>query len=150
MKIKDIPGFKALVMSMLPVTQAEIWKELGISSKDGSELIGYLLNEKIIKRTTIKINGKRTFLLESANGNGHAKRTDYTVLLSGGRFSMLRMRSGLHARRLYAIDRMDSHSITPYDVRGLYNFFKTILQNVSSYNAFPVSLCFVLMPLLKY
>lgn len=35
---------------MLPVTQAEIWKALGISSKDGSELIGYLylLDEKII------------------------------------------------------------------------------------------------------
>ncbi len=72
---------------MLPVSQAEMWKVLGISSKDGSEHIGYLLNEKIVKRTTIKIDGKRTFLLESANGNGHAKRIGYSVLLSGDKFS---------------------------------------------------------------
>jgi hypothetical protein len=72
---------------MLPVTQAEMWKALGISSKDGSELIGYLLNEKIVKRTAIKIDGKRTFLLESANGNGHAKRIDYSALLASGKFS---------------------------------------------------------------
>jgi hypothetical protein len=48
--ISVCPRFKEQVMSMLSVTQAEIWKALGISSKDGSEIIGYLylLDEKII------------------------------------------------------------------------------------------------------
>jgi DNA-binding Lrp family transcriptional regulator len=87
MKIKDIPRLRKQVMTMLPVTQAKMWKALGISSKDGSELIGYLINDKIVKRTTIKIDGKRTFLLESANGNGHAKIIDYSILLINGRFS---------------------------------------------------------------
>ena len=43
-----------------------MWKALGINSKDGSELIGYMLNERLIKRTIIKIGSRRTFLLESA------------------------------------------------------------------------------------
>ena len=87
MKIKDIPRLKQQVMSILPITQAEMWKALGINSKDGSELIGYMLNERLIKRTIIKIEGKRTFLLEHRNGNGHSKQTDYSVLLSGNKFS---------------------------------------------------------------
>ena len=87
MKIKDIPRLKQQVMSILPITQAEMWKALGINSKDGSELIGYMLNERLIKRTIIKIGSSRTFLLESANGNGHAKRIGYSVLLSGDKFS---------------------------------------------------------------
>jgi hypothetical protein len=65
---------------MLPVSQVEMWKALGISSREGSELIGYLLGDKLIRRTRIKTDGKWTFLLESANGNGHAKKTDYSVL----------------------------------------------------------------------
>ncbi len=85
MKIKDIPRLREQVIGMLPVNQAEMWKALGISSKDGSELIGYLLKEKIVRRTTIKINGKRTFLLESANG--HAKKINFSALLAGGKFS---------------------------------------------------------------
>ncbi|HWR26653.1 MAG TPA: Lrp/AsnC family transcriptional regulator [candidate division Zixibacteria bacterium] len=72
---------------MLPVSQAEMWKALGISSREGSELIGYLLGDKLIRRTRIKTDGKWTFLLESANGNGHPKKTDYSILLSGDRFS---------------------------------------------------------------
>jgi hypothetical protein len=87
MKIKDVPKLKQQVMSMLPVTQAEIWKGLGISSREGSELIGYLLNERLINRTIITIDGKRTFLLENANSNGHSKRFDYSVLLSGDKLS---------------------------------------------------------------
>ncbi len=87
MKIKDIPRLTEQVFGMIPVTQTEKRKALGLSSQDSSELIGYLLNEKLIKRTTIKIGSSRAFLLESANGNGHAKRIDYSVLLSGEKFS---------------------------------------------------------------
>lgn len=87
MKIKDILRLQEQVISMLPVSQAEMWKALGISSKEGSELIGYLLGEKLIRRTRIKTDGKWTFLLESANWNGHAKKIDFSALLYGGKFS---------------------------------------------------------------
>jgi hypothetical protein len=87
MKIKDIPRLEEQVISILPITQAEMWKALGINSKDGSKLIGYMLNERHIKRTIIKIEGKRTFLLEHRNGNGHSKKTDYSALQSGDKFS---------------------------------------------------------------
>ncbi len=87
MKIKDIPRLKQQVMSILPITQAEMWKALGINSKDGSELIGYMLKDKLINRTIINIEGKRTFLLERKNGNGHSKWTDCSALLSGDKFS---------------------------------------------------------------
>ncbi len=87
MKIKDIPRLQEQVISMLPVSQAEMWKALGISSREGSELIGYMLGDKLIRRTRIKTDGKLTFLLENANGNCHDKKTDYSVLVSCGRFS---------------------------------------------------------------
>ncbi len=83
MKIKDIPRLEEQVMSMLPVTQTEIWKTLGIGHRDGAELIGIMVKENLIKRTKIE----RTFLLERRNGNGHSKKTDYSALLSEGKFS---------------------------------------------------------------
>jgi Lrp/AsnC family leucine-responsive transcriptional regulator len=87
MKIKDIPRLEEQVISMLPITQIEMRKALGLSSQDGSELIGHMLKEKLINRTIIEIEGGRTFLLERKNGNGHSKKTDYSVLLSGDKFS---------------------------------------------------------------
>lgn len=87
MKIKEIPRLREQVMSMLPVTQAEMWKALGISSKEGSELIRYMLDGKLVKRSRTKIEGKWTFLLESANGNRYAKKIDYSILLSDDKFS---------------------------------------------------------------
>ncbi len=87
MKIKDIQRLREQIITMLPVTQAEMWKALGISSREGSEITGYMLGDKLIRRTRIKIQGKWTFLLESANGNGHAKKTDFSALLYGDKFS---------------------------------------------------------------
>ncbi len=85
MKTKDIPGLKGQVMRMLPITQAEVWKALRLSSKDGSELIGYMISDKLVKRTIIKIKGKRTFLLESSNGR--TRKFEPSILLSGDKFS---------------------------------------------------------------
>ncbi len=86
MKIKDIPRLEEQVMSMLPIAQLEMRRALGLSSQDGSELIGHMLKDKLINRTIINIEGKRTFLLERRNGDGHSKKTDYSVLLSGDKF----------------------------------------------------------------
>ena len=83
MKIKDIPELKERVMTMLPATQTDIWKTLGIGHRDGGMLISIMTQENLIKRTKIK----KTFLLEIVNGNGHFKKTDYSVLLSGAKFS---------------------------------------------------------------
>jgi hypothetical protein len=87
MKLKDIPRLEEQVMSMLPIAQIEMRKALGLSSQEGSELIGHMLKDKLINRTIIKIEGKRTFLLERRNGNGHSEKTDYSALLSKGKFS---------------------------------------------------------------
>ncbi len=87
MKIKDIPKLEEQVMSILPTAQVEMRKTLGLSSQDGSELIGHMLKDKLINRTIINIEGKRTFLLERRNVNGHSKKTDYSALLSKGKFS---------------------------------------------------------------
>ncbi len=86
MKIKDIPRLEEQVMSMLPIAQLEMRRALGLSSQDSSELIGHMLKDKLINRTIINIEGKRTFLLERKNGNGHSKKIDYSVLLSGDKF----------------------------------------------------------------
>jgi hypothetical protein len=87
MKIKDIPRLEEQVMSMLPIAQLEMRRALGLSSQEGSELIGHMLKDKLINRTAIKTEGVRTFLLERRNGNGHSKKTDYSALLSGDKFS---------------------------------------------------------------
>ncbi len=62
-------------------------RALELSSQDGSELIRHMLKGKLINRTLIKTEGKRTFLLERRNVNSHSKKTDYSVLLSGSKFS---------------------------------------------------------------
>lgn len=81
MKIKDIPGLREEVLKMLPITQTEMWKTLGIGHRDGAELIGIMVKENLIKRTKIK----NTFLLESANGK--KPKISFSILLSASRFS---------------------------------------------------------------
>ncbi len=82
MKMKDIPRLKKQVMGMLPTTQPSIWKTLGIDHRDASILIGIMVKENLIKKT--KVNN--IFLIEIV-GKGHSKKTDYSVLLSGDKFS---------------------------------------------------------------
>lgn len=87
MKLQDVPTFKQKVLDMLPVTQAEVWKNLGIGHRDGSSLIGLMVKESLIKKT----KQDNTFLLEKIGGNGHdkeKKKKDYSVLLSkSGKFT---------------------------------------------------------------
>lgn len=98
MKTQDIPALKEKVMGMLPITQAEIWKNLGINSKDASVLISIMVDEHLIKKTKTA----KTFLIEKINGDGQDKVEEETdqeyakdekvtfkdVLLSGrGEFS---------------------------------------------------------------
>lgn len=86
MKVKDIPIFKQKTLDMLPITQAEVWKKLGINSRDGSELISIMLEEHLIKRT----KQYNTFLVERLNGDRKAekKKKSFLVLFSkNGKFS---------------------------------------------------------------
>lgn len=87
MKTKDVPILKQKVLEILPITQAEVWKKLGIDSREGSELITIMLGEHIIKRT----KKDKTFLIERLDGNGHIKddhKEGFSVLLSkSGKFS---------------------------------------------------------------
>lgn len=84
MKVKDIPALKQRVLDMLPVTQADMWKTLGISHRDGSQLIGIMVKENLVKKTKVD----KTYLLESMNGNKEKeKKVDFSVLLSKDKFS---------------------------------------------------------------
>lgn len=84
MKIKDIPILKQKVLEMLPITQAEIWKVLGIDHRDVSRLVGVMVKEHIIKKTRVD----RSFLLEKNNSNEHKNKICLEeVLLSHGKFS---------------------------------------------------------------
>ncbi len=82
MKIKDIPIFKQKVLDVIPITQAEVTKMLGIDSRDTSRLIAAMLKEHIIKRT----KSDNTFLLLK-NGSDVQKEKDFGALLSGEKFS---------------------------------------------------------------
>lgn len=84
MKVKDVPILKQRVLDMLPITQSDMWKKLGINHRDGSQLIGIMMKENLIKRT----KADRTYLLENANGHEKKeKKADLNVLLSKGKFS---------------------------------------------------------------
>lgn len=99
MKVKDIPILKQKVLAMLPIKQSEVWKTLGIDSRDCSHIIGDMVKENLIT----KKKADKTFLLErisiSGNGNDNGngenkdkevekKKIDSTVLLSKeGRFA---------------------------------------------------------------
>lgn len=79
MKTKDIPIFEKRVLDMLPITQAEVWKQLKIGSRNGSGLIKVMLEHKLVKRT--KISGG-TYLIEKLNGSEHKKEIKFDILLS--------------------------------------------------------------------
>jgi hypothetical protein len=66
MKTKDLPVLKQKVLDILPITQAEMWKTLGIPNRDGSTLVTLMLKENLIRRT----KQDKSFLLERINGNG--------------------------------------------------------------------------------
>ena len=69
MKTKDLPDLKQKVLDMLPITQSEMWKKLGIPNRDGSSLVNIMLKENLITRK----KQDKSFLLERSNGNGNKK-----------------------------------------------------------------------------
>ena len=85
MKVKEIPVLKQRVLDILPITQAEMWKVLGINHRDGSQLVGIMVKENLIKKT----KADKTYLLESINGheNIKKKKADFNALLSKDKFS---------------------------------------------------------------
>lgn len=87
MKTKDIPIFRQKVLDVLPITQAEVGKILGIGSRDVSKLVIPMTKEHLIRRTKVD----NTFLLEK-NGSDIDKNVieenkRFEVLLSNGKFS---------------------------------------------------------------
>lgn len=93
MKLKDIPILEQRVLAILPISQGEMWKTLGISSQDGADLVEVMLKDKLIKRTQIKESKNRQrYMLEHFNGNGklrHKKKAGnkYAALIHNGQFS---------------------------------------------------------------
>lgn len=80
MKAQEIPDLKEKVLGLLPITQADMWKNLGINRRDASKLVSIMINEGLIERT--RING--TYLLEEKK----KRKKGFAVLLSeSGKFS---------------------------------------------------------------
>lgn len=76
MKVKDIPILEKKILNMLPITQTEVWKTLGINSRDGSRIISNMIDKGLIKRT----KADRTFLIEIQNENGHGEKKDVPTI----------------------------------------------------------------------
>lgn len=81
-KMKNIHVLEQKVLDMLPIKQADMWKNLGINNQDGSALTRIMLDENLIKRT--KLN--RTFLLERKFKCDN-KRKNPLLLSEKGNFS---------------------------------------------------------------
>ncbi len=67
MKRRDIPLFKQEVLDILPITQADMWKTLDISIRNGSDLAKIMLEEGLITRR--KERGQ--LLLEKMGEDAH-------------------------------------------------------------------------------
>lgn len=76
MKAKDVPMLEKKILEILPTTQSEVWKVLGMDSRDCSNLIAYMIDKKLIKKTRFK----KTFLLEALNGNDHDEKKDVPIV----------------------------------------------------------------------
>lgn len=76
MKVKDIPILEKKILNMLPITQTEVWKVLGINSRDGSRIISGMVGKGLVKRT----KADRTFLIEIQNENGHGDKNDIPTI----------------------------------------------------------------------
>jgi len=87
MKAEDIPFLKKKVLDMLPITQSEMWKTLGIGHRDGSKLINIMLKEELIKRK--RYDG--TFLIERLDEKEKSEESEYSkyspLLSKDGKFS---------------------------------------------------------------
>ena len=87
MKVKDIPILKQRLLDMLPITQADMWKALGINHRDGSQLVSIMMKENLVKKT----KADKTYLLESVNGHEKKekkkKKTGFSALLSKDKFA---------------------------------------------------------------
>ena len=70
---------------MLPVTQADMWKSLGIDSSHGSRLADAMVKENLITRKKL---GKGFLLERLCEDKSKDKKIDLSVLLSSNnRFS---------------------------------------------------------------
>jgi hypothetical protein len=78
LKLKEVPELKQRVLDMLPITQAEVWKNLGINHRDGSELISIMLKENLVKKT----RKDKTYLIERDGHEKQKKEINFSILLS--------------------------------------------------------------------
>ncbi|MCE4602362.1 MAG: Lrp/AsnC family transcriptional regulator [Desulfurococcales archaeon] len=45
------------------ILQSDLWKELGLDSREGSRLVIRLVKKGLVKRETVSINGRKTYRL---------------------------------------------------------------------------------------
>ncbi|WP_101296127.1 helix-turn-helix transcriptional regulator [Halegenticoccus soli] len=67
-----------LIYDQNGIYQSEFWKELDISSRQGSRIVTTLLDEELIKREETAYNGRVTYFLTPT-----AKLLDFSLLMAG-------------------------------------------------------------------
>jgi len=79
MKLSDL-DLKALELIKVSngITQAELWKKLGIDSKRGSNIVRKLEKYGLIYRERVVVNGKRTYRIIYI-GNEEVKRKEIKI-----------------------------------------------------------------------
>ncbi|MFP4590231.1 MAG: helix-turn-helix transcriptional regulator [Halobacteriales archaeon] len=66
------------------VHQSDFWKELGVSSRQGSRIVEHLLERGLIKRHDAVYEGHRTYFLRPAS-----RDLDFSLLMAGDMLSPL-------------------------------------------------------------
>lgn len=80
MKQADYPRLKKELALILPIHQANAWKRMNISHQDMSDIVKLMVSEHLIKRTPVKLNGQKTYLIEK-------KKKDYSPMIVGHAFA---------------------------------------------------------------
>ena len=81
-KVKE--GLELIRNSANKTYQSDFWKELEISSRNGSRIVKKLEGEGLIERTSTVYNGHNTYELQPIYD---AKDLDFTLLMAGNMIS---------------------------------------------------------------
>ena len=80
---EELAGLE-LIRETKGIHQSDFWKELGVSSRQGSRIVTTLLEEDLITRFETVYNGNRTYFLRPI-----ARDLDFSLLMAGDMLSPL-------------------------------------------------------------
>jgi len=75
MKKSEIDKLKRHAYRLMPISQANLYKKLKLSSQDGSRLVRMMLNDELARRIKITENSRKTFMLMPVPQYNNLKKT---------------------------------------------------------------------------